>query len=72
MARLLSQTLGAWLLAQPISTQQKWLDDPGLNISTTSFAEELHDPEDPGVITIVDNGLTEVAPGTPTARVYLG
>lgn len=46
-----------------------WAREPGLSLGAASFGDaEMHDPE---IITIVDNGLTEIEPGTATVRVWL-
>lgn len=60
-----AHALGAWLLAQPASVREAWAAEPGLHLATTSFAA---DAGEPSCLVIVDNGLTEIAPGTPTAR----
>jgi peptidyl-tRNA hydrolase len=74
-AAQVAHALGAWLLAQPLSTRWAWARDPGLNIGEVGFADyaapDTHGPDDASIITIVDNGLTEIAPGTATVRVYL-
>lgn len=69
-AAQVAHALGAWLLAQPVTTRTAWAHEPGLSIIELSFSDdEIHDPRDPEVVTILDNGLTEIAPGTATARV---
>ncbi|WP_417219613.1 hypothetical protein [Arthrobacter sp.] len=61
---------GAWLLTLGPSARRTWADEPGLHLGTASFAQ---DAEKPASIVITDNGLTEIAPGTRTARVaHLG
>jgi hypothetical protein len=71
-AAQVAHALGAWLLAQPLSTRWAWAGAPGLNIGEVGFADyAAQGPDDASIITIVDNGLTEIAPGTATARVYL-
>ncbi|TFB59014.1 hypothetical protein E3N86_12280 [Cryobacterium sp. Hz7] len=71
-AAQVAHALGAWLLAQPFSTRLAWAEDPGLNIGEVGFAAyAAAGPDDASIITIVDHGLTEIAPGTATVRVYL-
>lgn len=71
-AAQVAHALGAWLLAQPLSTRLAWASDPGLDIGEVSFADyAAAGPDDTSIITIVDHGLTEIAPGTATVRVYL-
>jgi hypothetical protein len=67
-----AHALGAWLLAHPASTRIAWASDPGIHIGEVGFAEyAATGPDDASIITIVDHGLTEIAPGTATVRVYL-
>ena len=67
-----AHALGAWLLAQPLSIRRAWASDPGLHIGEVGFAAyAAAGPDDASIITVVDHGLTEIAPGTATVRVYL-
>lgn len=67
-----AHALCAWLLSQSPQDRADWLAYPGLTVDENDcFVEYEHEPEDPGVIVIRDNGLTEVAPGTATARVRI-
>lgn len=61
------------MLASSISTRLAWADKPDLKVGMLRFSEHAHDggADDPSVATIVDSGLTEIEPGTSTARVYL-
>lgn len=70
-AAQVAHALVAWLLAQPAGIRSSWVEAPGLVISETSFAAETLGPGDLPVITIVDNGLTEIEPGTETVRAFL-
>lgn len=82
-AAQVAHALGAWLLAQPLSTRLAWAADPGIHLGEVAFGDyetpgaqgapgtlSTESPDDNSIITIVDHGLTEIAPGTPTARVY--
>ncbi|TFD30386.1 hypothetical protein E3T40_15450 [Cryobacterium sp. TMT1-19] len=67
-----AHALGAWLLAQPLSTRLPWASDPGIHIGEVGFAAyAAEESDDASIITILDHGLTEIAPGTATVRVYL-
>lgn len=66
-AAQVAHALGAWLLEQEPSVRSGWASDPGLHLGTADFTE---DPGEPGCLVILDNGLTEIAPGTATARVH--
>ena len=71
-AAQVAHALGAWLLAQPLSTRLAWSSNPGIHIGEVGFAAYAAEgPDDASIITIVDHGLTEIAPGTATVRVYL-
>ena len=82
-AAQVAHALGAWLLAQPVSVRLAWASNPGLVIDQVSFADgaqsgtaagtaqsAAQSAADDSIITIVDHGLTEIAPGTATVRVY--
>ncbi|MCI4659680.1 peptidyl-tRNA hydrolase [Cryobacterium zhongshanensis] len=72
-AAQVAHALCAWLLAQPHSVRDAWADQPGLDIREASFAapDEQHEHAGRQEILIRDNGLTEIAPGTATVRVYV-
>jgi hypothetical protein len=67
-AAQVAHALGAWLLSQPLVTRQLWAVKPGLALEEVKFSENAADER--SIINIVDHGLTEIAPGSPTARVY--
>lgn len=73
-AAQVAHALGAWLLAQSPRTRQLWAEQPGLHLGEVKFADYetpgMPGADDNSTITILDHGLTEIAPGTPTARVY--
>jgi peptidyl-tRNA hydrolase len=71
-AAQVAHALGAWVLAQSDETRTAWARDPGLSICEVSFTDyQAHDSSDPSMVTIVDQGRTEIEPGTATARVFL-
>lgn len=71
-AAQVAHALGAWVLAQSDETRKAWAQNPGLSICEVSFANyQAHVSNDPSMVTIVDNGLTEIEPGTATTRVFL-
>lgn len=69
-----AHAVGAWVLAQSVETRKAWAREPGISIGVVSFSRHPADPvafDSTAVTTIVDNGLTEIAAGTATARAYL-
>ncbi|MDY7541777.1 peptidyl-tRNA hydrolase [Cryobacterium sp. 5B3] len=72
-AAQVAHALCAGLLAQSLNTRSAWASNPGLDISEVSFAAPVEQREHVGrqEILIRDNGLTEIAPGTATVRVYI-
>ena len=58
-----AHALCGWLLLQEHGAQAAWLAAPSVSV-----AEGVPGPGDEVVVEIRDNGLTEVAPGTITAR----
>ena len=72
-----AHALCAWLLLQDEKTQLAWASVPALGITTAStftsnpILVKNRPAKADDIIVIQDNGLTEVAPGTATARVLI-
>lgn len=60
-----------WSLAVPEGIATTWADDPTLHLSTADLDTQRVAPEGGRSIIVRDNGLTEVDPGTITARINL-
>lgn len=67
LAAQVAHALVAWVLIAPRANLEAWITDPRLALVSSSFAGL--DLGRPGSITIRDNGLTEIASGTPTVHI---